>query len=212
MSHLILSICILWIVPLVWHALHRTPLLIRVEKIAILVILAIIMFGFMPHHLAEDGWLSLVYLLGSALSFTVVERFAKTVSMNKSHPIAFFGVFLALHALADGIGIGIAEAHTGSHHHHHGEEMLATTIALHRLPAGIGIWSFLYPLKGWKHPTVLFAIMTFATVLGYAMAQQDLTGFHGPHETHILEYLIAGGLIHFGFHAVSHPRQLPVTT
>ena len=207
MTNLLLSLLILWLVPVLWLAFAGSSVLEKAERLVIFIILGVLLLGFVPAHLEHDGWMSLVFLFLSAALFHFLERAANHYNAtHKKYALMVLGSTLFLHALADGVGLGITSIPSAVHSHDHGSEALAYSIVLHRLPAGIGIWAFLFPTQGWKKPVILFALISIATILGYALARFELAMYLDGPQVHIFEYLIAGGLIHLGAHAVNHGK------
>ena len=178
-------------------------------------IIGAILLGFLPQHIRHDGYISIVFLLGSTIIFHLLESASRR--LNESHSrfsLIFFTIFLMIHAITDGLGLGITETlgtelghHSHNDHHHHTEEVLAYSIILHRLPAGIGIWTFLFPQFGWRKPTLLFAMITIATIVGFLGANLEAAKYLDGPQIHFLEYMIAGGLLHFGVHAATKGKN-----
>lgn len=207
MTILVSSIVILWLAPILWLSFAKSRFLVRAEKFAVVLVFLVLLIGFVPHHVEEDGILSLVFLGLSGVLFYLLERGVRWMTTESSRfSILFFGVFLVLHGVADGVGLGLSQLDVTHSHHQHSTEVLAFSIVLHRLPAGLGIWSFLYPRFQWTYPAILTLLMSLATILGYGIGTEELSVYLEGPQIHILEYLIAGGLFHFGFHAVSHTK------
>lgn len=205
MVNLILSIAILGLAPALCLAISKASYLLRAEKYMFWTIVAAILIGFLPEHIEHDGYISIVFLAGSTAVYHFLEKGAHRLNDKHSrYALFWFSLLVLIHALADGLGLGITE-HLGFSRHHgghsHADEVLAYSIILHRLPAGIGIWSFLYPRFGWKQPTMVFLVIAGGTIAGYLIASQEAAQLLEGPQLHFLEYMIAGGLLHFGVHA-----------
>ena len=106
MTNLFLSLLILWLVPILWLAFAGSSVLAKAERLVIIIILAVLLVGFVPTHLEQDGWISLVFLGLSAALFHFLERAATQFNArHKKYSLIVLGSTLFLHALADGAGL-----------------------------------------------------------------------------------------------------------
>lgn len=169
----------------------------------------LLLLGFIPEHFEEHGYASLAFLAASAGLFYIFERYAEgSYKAGKPYSAFILGLLLLIHALADGIGLAITSYAPFSISSHN-NSYLEYAILLHRLPVSIGIWTFLYPRFNLKVPVTLCLIVSIGTIVGYWIGAKGLFKVDHSH-IHTLEYLIAGGLIHLGTHAIRSKNHIKV--
>lgn len=158
---LILSLLMLFAGPALFIALSRAGLVARlIDRIIVVLLLALVMLLLVPHTVEAFGWLSIAYLaVGYALPGLLehlVRRAAETMHLATLF-LALVG--LLLHAVLDGAGLAGGEADGGP--------VLGIAITLHRFGVGLMLWLIMQPVFGSRVAWGMLIAMAVATVGGY---------------------------------------------
>ncbi len=195
MTYLIIALLIPWVAPLIWVAITSfRELTSSYTRFFYVLVIAILAIGFIPDHYSHDGWKAFVFMgIGWGI-FAALDYLSKRVRSSRRLSLYLLGATIFLHGFGDGAGIFLSTLNNGPNP----SIALAVSILLHRLPASFGVWAFLIPRFSRVVPILILAILTVGTLLGYGVLglNGDIT-IH-EHYIHIIEYLVAGGLIHLG--------------
>ncbi len=209
-----LSVLALWIAPML-SSLHRhwPWRLLTSERYIYLFILVLLALGFLPSHFKADGWLAFVKLGAATGLFWLIEIALRRASSHSVHPMTLFAIVLSVHCLLDGLVLSLGpsladHAHlspgfkTPSPKDHH-FTILSVSIVLHRLPIGLGIWTFIRRQRSAQLALFILALASVMTLIGYSFGYRRFVAIGDyQHLLPELEYLIAGGLIHMGGHSL----------
>ena len=167
MTYLVLSNLILILVPLMLAFVQRkSNYPERLDFAFSVLTLFIILFGFLPEHVASMGFNDYLLIFFVFIFLEVVEKFSslEKFSTSKGAGRVYFIValvFISLHAFLDGMGFNmenmlLQDDHHHDHGHGHGElhshdnYSLSLGLLLHRFPIGVLIYQK-FISKSWKN-------------------------------------------------------------
>ncbi|MFW7378634.1 MAG: hypothetical protein ACOH5I_07505 [Oligoflexus sp.] len=210
MIPLLLSLCILVLVPWLYSKSRSWVTNIHQFEFRLnALILALILFGFLPQHLRRDGLYGLLFLTLAVLAFWLLEHLTHLTGKLRPQMLLYpLGLALFVHALFDGLGLSmepLLEATASPHNHSHNS--LVVAIVVHRVPASLGIWGFIYPRYGMRTAASMLGLLGMGTLAGFFIGSYQSHWQQPGHYPIYLEYVIAGGLVHFGRHSLLHWRR-----
>jgi len=97
----------------------------------------------------------------------------------------------------DGVGLSHGEHHHGHSHdgHDHGTDILSFAILLHRLPAGLLLWSILKDSFSLKASIGMYVGFVILTAAGFFLGE-ELLHLMGDFQLQLMQSFIAGALAH----------------
>lgn len=119
--------------------------------------------------------------------------FHKAADTAHKTALAIGIIGLLLHSSLDGMAL-VADPHTS---------LLPYAVILHRLVVGLSIWWLVEPIWGKRTSYFVFAFIILATIFGYSLADELLSGEYQKLDLNWLNYfqaLIAGTLLHVIIH------------
>jgi len=106
-----------------------------------------------------------------------------------------------LHALIDGMALGVTNAH-----HEYAAHGLPWAVVLHRMPVGLILWWLVRPRFGARAAFLVLGIIAVATCVGY-LAGGMLSGMESI-ELALFQAFAAGALLHVAVHQRdAHPHH-----
>lgn len=197
MTLLLLSIAALLAGPLIVGLVGLRPGLRRgLDGYVLVTVAGLVVLHLLPPALSDAGPLGWIALAAGLLTPWLIERRMNTPDGPHTGATLFAVGGLALHALLD--GAALAGPHE-THGHAHGS--LALAVIVHRLPMGLLIWWAVSEVAGRRAVIGMLALMTAATVAGFALGEAVLSGL-SSRATAVFIALVAGALLHVVGHAL----------
>lgn len=198
---LFLSLSALSVGAIVTHlARHRPHLLAGLDGFVVATIVGIVTIHVVPHSMAELGGVTVVPLVFGLLLPSWAEGM-KARAPRDGLLAAVVVIGLSVHALLDGTALNMHEGHAhGSH-----DRILATAVALHRVPEGLAVWWLVFPRRGPRWAAAALVAIGGASIAGYFLSEALVDCL--PERALIaLEALVAGSLLHVvAHHELSAP-------
>lgn len=171
-------------------ARNRQPLLAFLDGFVLVSISGLVLLDVVPDALASGGYISLGFLLLGLLGPTLLEHLL-TRARREAHlaALALAVTGLVVHALGDGAALSPAGDTEGS---------LALAVAVHSVPVGLVVWWLIFPVFGWRLPTLALLAMCAGTLAGYGYGI-ELSSVLGERAWAWLQALIAGSILHVVF-------------
>jgi zinc transporter ZupT len=195
MQNLVLGIVILLAGPFIWKLFESRGLLPWVNKITALCVGFLVAIHILPESYEVIGWWSLVAGGAGFLLFFLLE-YLWFLPHKKMHKLTVTLVLVGLcfHMILDGVGL----SHGEHHHHHHGEgetNFLSLAILIHRLPAGLLLWSILKGTFNSRISIGLYSLFVVLTATGYLLGA-DIFHALGEFQLQLMQSFIGGALAH----------------
>lgn len=171
-------------------ARERPALLAFLDGFVLVSISGLVLLDVVPDAFASGGLASLAFLLLGLLGPTLFEHLLSH-ARREAH-LAALGLAVAglvVHALGDGAALSPAGEASGS---------LALAVAIHSVPVGLVVWWLMFPVFGWRLPTLALLAMCAGTTAGYGYGI-ELSSVLGERAWAWLQALIAGSLLHVVF-------------
>ena len=197
MEKLILGVLILVSGPFIWRFFEKRNLLSWVNRITAICVGFLVLAHILPESYEVIGMWS---LLAGALGFLIFFLF-EYLWFFPSAKVKKFSVFLVLvglclHMVLDGVGLSHGEHHHDhGHDHNHGYDVLTFAILLHRLPAGLLLWSILKKNFDLKASIGFYVVFVILTIIGFFLGE-ELLHIMGDFQLHLMQSFIAGALAH----------------
>jgi uncharacterized protein len=171
-------------------ARSRPPLLAFLDGFVLVSICGLVLLDVVPDALRSGGYASLGFLLLGLLGPTLLEHLL-TRARREAHlaALALAVAGLVVHALGDGAALSPAGDADGS---------LALAVAVHSVPVGLVVWWLIFPVFGWRLPTLALLAMCAGTLAGYGYGI-ELSSVLGERAWAWLQALIAGSILHVVF-------------
>lgn len=200
MLHLTLSICCLFLAPLLSWAYHRySRHYTAIDRVLSVVIGLFAAFKLLPESFILAGWMAIVLAgLGFLLPTAAERLWRKQYDSVDNLPLMLAITGFLVHDFIDGAALisPFGAPVTSS---------LAWAIILHRLPEGMIIWWVLYPKFGRGLAWTGLCAMAVATAAGYGLGERILWGMeHSARFAAWLQALLAGSLLHLLTHTYHH--------
>lgn len=179
--------------PVCYHFLRRYSRLNRALEIGVTAVATIMALFFLPHAIADGGWISLVFtgagILGPSLAEIGLRRGVREV-----HVLILILTILGLgaHTMVDGAAIAAVGSNAAG-------KALVVGIVLHRFPVGLAVWWLVRTGLG-KGPAVgAIMLMVGATIAGYIVGGEIFEFATGQHLAWLTAF-VAGSILHLTFH------------
>ncbi|MEM1008943.1 MAG: hypothetical protein AAGJ35_08040, partial [Myxococcota bacterium] len=160
--------------------------------------------AFVVFHMLPDSWThmgvwSLVLACSSLLTVGLFQRvFSKTKVKFRRVTLVLAVLGLSLHAIMDGLGLGIPSTHMHGTHIHSTNAM-GLAILMHRLPMGLAIWVWAEASEGRRFAIGTLLLMGAATVFGFMWGSSLETVLEG-NGVAAFQALLGGVLLHILWH------------
>jgi hypothetical protein len=205
MNLLLLSATLLALLagPVLYAAARRRPVLLSLlDGFVVVAISGLVVLEVLPNTLASGGVWALGFLVVGALGPTLLERQLHHARQAHEGALALAIVGLVMHSVGD--GTALAPQPDGA-----ARTALAMAIAIHSTPVGLAVWWLLYPVFGYRVPTLSIAAMAGGTVVGYLFSA-ELGHWLGALGWAWLQALVAGSILHviFGRPHLDHGSNL----
>jgi len=186
---LLLSLITLFAGPLLFQWVSSAhPLARTLDRLIVIVLIALVVVLLIPDIVRPLGWLAPVYLslgyLLPGLLERVIKRAAQTLHMLSLY-LALIG--LLLHAVLDGAGLAGSELRAGGG--------LAAAIILHRFGMGLMLWLIMQPAFGNRVAWATLFAMAAATIIGFEFSEW-LLPYAGDTLIAAVQGVIVGTIIH----------------
>ncbi|MBY5993409.1 hypothetical protein [Ferrimonas balearica] len=194
MNYLIASVLILAVGPLLYHGFrHQTKLLNAIGAFVVVSLFGLVLFDILPelwHH--GGAWVVPAVLLGLVGPTLAEKAFHRHSALAHNLTLALGLTGLLVHTLTDGSAIFLVSQQQAN-------DMLALSIVLHNLPAGLAIWWLLRPQFGrWPAAIMLLTLMLF-TVLGFFLGEEILSVISLSGSVY-LQAFVTGSILHVLLH------------
>ena len=197
MEKLILGVLILVAGPFIWRFFEKRNLVSWVNGITSTCVGFLVLVHILPESYEVIGIWSLVAGAFGFLIFFLFEYLWFFPSEKvKKFSVSLVLVGLCLHMVLDGVGLSHGEHHHGHDHgHDHGFDVFTFAILLHRLPAGLLLWSILKKNFSLKASIGLYVGFVILTISGFFLGE-ELLHIMGDFQLHLMQSFIAGALAH----------------
>lgn len=176
--------------------LRRWPrLFARLDRVAALVIVLLLVVEVVPSALAVSGWGGALALLGGLAVPSALERVGTPAGAVRGGAMLLAQLVLLAHAAFDGLALSA------------GGDGLVLPVLLHQVPVGLGMWVAWRGRYGLPGAALAMLGVAGATVLGWGLGNAWVVGVP-PATVGVLQSLVAGSLAHVAGHGVL--RRLPV--
>lgn len=176
--------------------LARWPrLFARLDRVAALAIVLLLVVEVVPSALAVSGWAGALALLGGLAVPSVLERVGTPAGAVRGGAMLLAQLVLLVHAAFDGLALAA------------GGDGLVLPVLLHQVPVGLAMWIAWRGRFGVPGAALAMLGVAGATVLGWGVGSAWVAGIP-PASLGVVQCLVAGSLAHVAGHGVL--RRVPV--
>lgn len=186
--------------PVLYRVLHPHPRAVNlVDGFVYVAVPLLVAWQVLPHAWDARSVTPLLVVGAGFLLPALVERVSHALARRTDDLAILVGLSgLVLHALLEGAAFAPRAEDV--------EDAFALAVILHRIPVGLVIWWLIRPRFGQGAAALGVASLVFATLGGFALGSELLTGAHGP-GAELYQIFVSGSLVHVVYHQGRHDHD-----
>lgn len=182
--------------PVLYRVLHPHPRAVGfVDGFVYIAVPSLVAWQVVQHTWGAMSVVPLSVVVAGFFVPTLIERASQGLAEQTDNLAIVVGLSgVALHALLEGAAFGRPGAI---------DDAFGLAVVLHRIPIGLVIWWLIRPRFGQAAAALGVAAIVLATLAGFALGAELLTGAHGM-GAELYQLFVSGSLVHVVFHQGRH--------